>query len=209
MNAASIGTIEIETAAVQAFFDRLAPAWDSGRITREDILREIMGLADITPGCRVLDVACGTGVLFPWYLARGAAAVTGVDLSPAMIRAAAAKYQDERLTLLAGDVEQLELGLFDRIVVLNALPHFPDPGRLIARLAEHLVPGGRLTVAHDRPRPVIDGVHQQTASEVSRGMLPAQETAGLFAACLHVDTVIEDSRRYIVSGTATRYSQRS
>ena len=201
--------MEIKTEKVRAFFDGLADTWDRDRDPHADILEDILDRADIVPGCRVLDVACGTGVLFPWYLARGAAAVTGVDLSPAMIRAAAAKYQDERLTLLAGDVEQLELGLFDRIVVLNALPHFPDPGRLIARLAEHLVPGGRLTVAHDRPRPVIDGVHQQTASEVSRGMLPAQETAGLFAACLHVDTVIEDGRRYIVSGTATRYSQRS
>ena len=183
--------MEIKTEKVRAFFDGLADTWDRDRDPHADILEDILDRADSVPGCRVLDVACGTGVLFPWYLARGAAAVTGVDLSPAMIRAAAAKYQDERLTLLAGDVEQLELGLFDRIVVFKAHT---------AR---------RLHVAHDRPRPVIDGVHQQTASEVSRGMLPAQETAGLFAACLHVDTVIEDSRRYIVSGTATRYSQRS
>lgn len=34
---------------------------------------------------RLLDVACGTGVLFPDYLARGAS-VTGIDISPEMAR---------------------------------------------------------------------------------------------------------------------------
>ena len=201
MNAASIGTIEIETAAVQAFFDRLAPAWDSARITREDILREIMGLADITPGCRVLDVACGTGVLFPYYLERGAAAVTGIDLSPEMVRLAQKKYQDPRLTILAGDVEEAELGVFDRIVILNALPHFPDPARLLACLGEHLAPGGRLTVAHDRCRDSINGHHERRASAVSLGLPPAEETAELFPLSLNVDTVIDSQRCYVVSGT--------
>ena len=33
----STEAMTIDTAAVRAFFDSLAPAWDSGRITREDI----------------------------------------------------------------------------------------------------------------------------------------------------------------------------
>ena len=190
----------IDTAAVRAFFDGLAPAWDSGRITREDILREIMDFADITPGCRVLDVACGTGVLFPRYLERGAAAVTGIDLSPEMVRIARKKHRDRRLTVLAGDVEEAELGEFDRIVVLNALPHFPDPARLLSCLEDRLAPGGRLTVAHDRCRDSINGHHQRKASAVSLGLPPAEETAELFPLSLRVDTVIDGERFYVVSG---------
>ena len=190
----------IDTAAVRAFFDSLAPAWDSGRITREDILREIMDFADITPGCRVLDVACGTGVLFPCYLERGAAAVTGIDLSPEMARIAREKHRDRRLTVLAGDVEEAELGEFDRIVVLNALPHFPDPARLLSCLGDRLAPDGRLSVAHDRCRDSINGHHQRKASAVSLGLPPAEETAELFPLSLHVDTVIDGERFYVVSG---------
>lgn len=190
----------IDTAAVRAFFDGLAPAWDSGRITREDILQEILDFADITPGCRVLDVACGTGVLFPFYLERGAAAVTGIDLSPEMARVAREKHRDRRLTVLAGDVEEAELGEFDRIVVLNALPHFPDPARLLSCLEDRLAPGGRLTVAHDRCRDSINGHHQRKASAVSLGLPPAEETAELFPLSLRVDTVIDGERFYVVSG---------
>lgn len=193
--------MEVKRENVQSFFDALAPSWDRERETRPEVLTAILDQAGIGPGCQVLDVACGTGVLLPFYLERGAAQVTGIDLSPAMIRIAAEKYQDPRLTLLAGDVEQAALGLYDRIVVLNALPHFPDPARLIAVLADHLTPGGRLTIAHDRPRHAINGHHRRTASEVSRGLPPAEETAALAGSRLAVDTVIENETCYIVSGT--------
>jgi demethylmenaquinone methyltransferase/2-methoxy-6-polyprenyl-1,4-benzoquinol methylase len=52
-------------------------------------------------GVSVLDVACGTGVLFPDYLARNVKSVTGIDLSPAMIDVAKVKYSDPRITLVA------------------------------------------------------------------------------------------------------------
>lgn len=200
MNTA-LGTIGIETAAVQAFFDGLAPQWDSGRITQSGVIGEILDLAGIVPGCRVLDVACGTGVLFPFYLERGAAAVTGVDLSPEMVRLARKKIRDPRVTVLAGDVEEAELGEFDRIVILNALPHFPDPARLLTCLGDHLSPGGRLTVAHDRCRDSINGHHQRRASAVSLGLPPAEDTAELFPLSLSVDTIIDGDRFYVVSGT--------
>lgn len=126
--------------------------------------------------------------------------MTGIDLSPEMIRAASKKCRDPKVTLLTGDVEQAELGRYDRIVVFNAFPHFAHPQRLIAYLAGRLTPGGRLTVAHDRSRLAINGHHEQTAGEVSRGLPPARETAAWFQRDLAVDTVIDDSRHYVVSG---------
>lgn len=193
--------MEVKQEKVQSFFDRLAPDWDRDRAVCPEVLREILDRAGVVPGRRVLDVACGTGVLFPFYLERGAAQVTGVDLSPEMIRIAAQKHQDSRITLIAGDVERAGLEPCDCIVILNALPHFPDPERLFATLSDRLVPGGRLTVAHDRPRQAINGHHQQTASEVSRGLPPAEETAALAGKYLTVDTIIDDETKYIVSGT--------
>ena len=169
--------MQLRTEEVRAFFDRLAPTWDRDRGTEDAVIEEILDRAGIAPGCRVLDVACGTGVLFPYYLARNVAELTGVDLSEEMIRVAGEKHRDSRLTLVAGDVEQIPLGEYDRIVVCNAFPHFPDPQGLIGRLAAHLVPGGRLTVAHDRSRHSINGHHQQTASLVSLG-LPPRHTCG-------------------------------
>ena len=52
------------------FFDRLAPQWDADMIRNDDIIATILNNAGVKPGVDVLDVACGTGVLFPDYLSR-------------------------------------------------------------------------------------------------------------------------------------------
>ena len=106
--------------AVRGFFDSLAGSWDADRAEEPEKIRAILRRAGIGPGVEVLDVACGTGVLFPYYLELGAGSVTGIDLSPEMIRRAGAKFSDSRIRLLTGDAAELADGCFDRIVVFNA-----------------------------------------------------------------------------------------
>ena len=150
----------IERSDVISFFDRCAPDWDAEMIRNEPVIRTILDNADIRAGVDVLDVACGTGVLFPDYLARDVHSVTGVDIAPEMARRAAEKFPDARVTVLCGDIETVPLPqLFDRCMVYNAFPHFPDPARLIAHLATLLKPGGRLSVAHGMSRAMLDRHH--------------------------------------------------
>ena len=58
----------IDKEEVIAFFDRLAPGWDAGLVRNEEIIKQILDNAEISAGKSVLDVACGTGVLVPYYL---------------------------------------------------------------------------------------------------------------------------------------------
>ena len=48
----------------------------------------ILDNGGIKEDIHVLDVACGTGVLFPDYLKRKVASVTGVDISQKMAKIA-------------------------------------------------------------------------------------------------------------------------
>ena len=187
---------------VKEFFDQLAPGWDAGRETHPERIEAILDRAEIGPWCAVLDAACGTGVLFPYCLRRGVRQLTGADLSGEMIRIARERCRDPRLRLLEGDVLKVARGSYDRIIVFNALPHFPDPEGLLAALGGWLTPGGRLTVAHDKSRLAINGHHQRTASLVSMGLAPAEETAELFPGWMTVDRVEEDDTHYLVSGRA-------
>ncbi len=91
------------------FFDRCAPGWDAGTIRDDEKIGFILDMAGIKPGISVLDVACGTGVLFPDYLARGVSRVTGVDISPEMAHIAVTKLRDPRVEVLCGDVETIAL----------------------------------------------------------------------------------------------------
>jgi demethylmenaquinone methyltransferase/2-methoxy-6-polyprenyl-1,4-benzoquinol methylase len=183
------------------FFDRMAPQWDADMIRNDNIIDKIFDGADIRSGVDVLDVACGTGVLFPDYLARKVGSITAVDISPEMVKIAAGKFPEENITVLCADVEELAASKqFDRIMVYNAFPHFPDPETLIATLSGMLCPGGTLTVAHGMSRQQIDHRHEGAASKVSIGLMHEDALAEIFSRHLTVTVKISDQDMYQVTG---------
>ena len=191
----------IETKEVIEFFDRLAPGWDAEMIRSDEIIKTILDNAGVAEDKVILDVACGTGVLIPDYLKRNVLFVTGIDISPKMVEIAKGKFQQDRVTILCGDVETASFDRqFDCIVVYNAFPHFPDPEHLIQTLSALLKFGGTLTVAHGMSREKIDAHHHGTASHVSNGLMPADKLAAIFEKYLTVTSVISDDRMYQVVG---------
>ena len=184
---------------IVAFFDRLAPQWDAGMIRYDDIIDIILDIARVRPGADVLDVACGTGVLFPDYLKRNVGSLTGIDISSEMAKIAQEKFPD--VQVLCGDVEEVKFQKqFDCIVVYNAFPHFPDPEKLIRVLSGMLKPSGTLTVAHGMSRAQIDHHHEGSASKVSVGLMHEDDLAAIFAKHLKVSAKVSDDRMYAVSG---------
>ena len=186
---------------VREYFDELAEHWDEELIRNDEVIERILDNAGVTEGVEVLDVACGTGVLMPDYLARGVESVTGIDISPEMIRLAKAKFREREISFICGDVEELDTDRrFDCIVVYNAFPHFPEPERLIEKLASMLRPGGRLTVAHGMSRAKIDGHHSGGAKDVSVGLMDENALAAIFGRYLEVTLKISDEKMYQVVG---------
>lgn len=184
---------------IVSFFDRLAPQWDGDMIRHDDVIGTILDNGGITTGVDVLDVACGTGVLFPDYLSRGVGSLTAIDIAPEMVRIAREKFP--QVEILCGDVTETNFDKkFDRIVVYNAFPHFPEPEKLIAKLSSLLKEGGILTVAHGMSRAQIDRHHEGGASKVSVGLMHEDELAALFAKHLTVTAKISDERMYQVCG---------
>ena len=189
----------MEKKDIIAFFDRCAPTWDAGMIKSDEIIGKILDNAEVGEGQHVLDVACGTGVMFPYYLERKVASVTGIDISPEMAKIAAEKFPE--IDVICGDVEETEFSRqFDVIVVYNAFPHFPEPARLIKRLCSLLKDGGRLTIAHGASREAIDGHHHGAASKVSNGLMSADSLKKLFDPLFAVEVMVSNSRMYQVSG---------
>lgn len=184
------------------FFDRMAPQWDADMIRHDDVIATILDNAGVKPGVRVLDVACGTGVLIPDYLARGVESVTGVDISPEMIRIAREKFPQDNVRFLCADVENAPLEEYDVIMVYNAFPHFPEPEELIKSLVGHLAIGGTLTIAHGMSRAQIDHHHEGTASRVSCGLMSEHALAAMMRKYLDVTVKISDDRMYQVTGVA-------
>ena len=184
---------------IAAFFDNCAPWWDSDMIRKEDIIKKILDNGGIREGIDVLDVACGTGVLFPDYLARKVNSVTAIDISPEMVKIAAAKFPE--VTVVCGDVEEANFDKqFDAIMVYNAFPHFPDPAKLVEVLAGLTKVGGRLSVAHGMSRAALSNHHAGRAANVSIDLLHEEDLKALFEPYFQVDVVVSDDEMYQVSG---------
>ena len=191
----------MEKRDVIAFFDRLAPQWDADMIRSDAIIQRILDNAGIGKDMDVLDVACGTGVLIPDYLSRDVKTVTAIDISPEMAKIAGEKFPLQQVRVLCGDVENYPFDrAFDRIMVYNAFPHFPQPENLINVLSGLLKPGGTLTVAHGMSRAHIDQHHQGTASKVSIGLMHEDALAAIFEKHLRVTVKISDESMYQVTG---------
>ncbi len=185
---------------VIAFFSRLAPQWDEMNRKNSTVIGRILDDAGVGAGKDILDVACGTGVLFSDYLARGVASITAIDITPGMVEIARKKYPEENVRVICGDAAEADFGReFDCIVIYNALPHFPDPESLIFHLVHALKPGGILTVAHGMSRKAINSLHVNTG-KVSLDLMSVEELAEMFGRYLTVTVSVSDDRMYQVSG---------
>jgi SAM-dependent methyltransferase len=105
--------------------------------------------ARIAPGDRVLDVACGTGVLARALVARvgPGGSVVGLDINEGML--AVARRKGREVEWRRGPAESLPFpdGAFDAVVSQFGLMFFEDRPSAIAEMWRVLRPGGRLAVA--------------------------------------------------------------
>lgn len=102
----------------------------------------ILDAVGVGPGVKVLDVACGPGLLSAAALKRGAS-VIGLDFSPNMV--AVARSLCPEAEFREGDAEDLpfEDGRFDAVICSLGILHFPRPEIAVSEACRVLRAGGR------------------------------------------------------------------
>jgi len=136
-------------------WDRAVVAYEQGwRDQLEPAHSLMLEMAALRPGWRVLDVACGTGLVsFRAAEAVGAqGAVVGTDISGEMVETArrgAALRDLGHVSFERGDAEALPWpdGAFDAALCALGLMYVPDPVRALCEMRRLLRPGGRAAAA--------------------------------------------------------------
>jgi SAM-dependent methyltransferase len=106
----------------------------------------------LRPGQRVLDVACGTGIVARLAAPRVAPSgrVTGLDMNADMLAVAAARTAIEGSTISwrQGDAAALPFpaACFDVVLCQQGLQFFPDRARALEEMRRVLVPGGTVAL---------------------------------------------------------------
>jgi SAM-dependent methyltransferase len=133
--------------------------WDRASARYEALWREalapathgVMRLASLQPGERVLDVACGSGVLTraAWAAVGPEGEVVGCDVSARMVALAQAASSGCRF--LRADAQEVGKLLppehFDVVLCGLGLMYMPDPEACLAAMVRCLRPGGRLVAS--------------------------------------------------------------
>jgi SAM-dependent methyltransferase len=134
---------QVNTTAAEVYEDYFVPAlfqqWPS----------LIADAARIHKGQRVLDVACGTGVLARTIASRvgRTGSVSGVDINPGMLAVARRKARHIEWRQARAENLPYEDNQFDAVVSQFGLMFFENRGDAIKEMIRVLKPGGRLVVA--------------------------------------------------------------
>lgn len=146
--------------------DRIAESYsDFFAPITSHLIGPLLDVAGVREGTRILDVACGPGLLAGAAAGRRAASMA-VDLSPVML--ALARKQHAAVDFREGDAEALPFAgdSFDAILCNFGLGHFPRPERAMEEFARVLVPGGVVAVSWWQfPQSRLNGIFFDAARE--------------------------------------------
>jgi len=183
-------------------------------------LAEVMAMIDFAALCRVqeqqehpprvLDVACGTGLLLKQVLERvpdGEA--YGVDASADMLAQAHAALdshlhvQLEQRTIGSGETTNLPYApaTFDLITCTNALHDLPEPLAVVRGLRRLLAPNGQLVIEdyarREPPFPWV--VIEWLAKHIEGGHVRAYTLAEARALCLQAGLHVLNEKAFVVN----------
>jgi len=162
------------------YFDRYAHGWDRlYHLETKDKLEKLIKSFKLKKGSQVLDLGCGTGILFPHILkAIGKKGrVFGVDLSEQMLLEARRKHRNENIFLICAPAENLPLlpESLDYVIAFASFPHFEKKAKTIKEISRVLKKDGKLFISHLLGRKELQEHHRLSGDvEVMKDILPAE-----------------------------------
>jgi len=113
------------------FFDKRLDVYEEHQLNCIDSAHEFYTFTakclPMHPGCRIIDLGCGTGLeLDEYFRFNPSAKVVGIDLAPGMLNRLREKHCDKELTLILGSYFDVPFGTeqFDAAVSVESLHHF-------------------------------------------------------------------------------------
>ena len=135
--------------SVEKHFDEIAPNYDYWKKKNWYYYSTIKAFISrvIPPGCRVLEIGCGTGeILAAMQPSRG----VGIDISREMVNIASRKFP--QYTFIHSPVENLQLEeKFDYIIMVDVVDHVYDVMDVFRSLYRFCAPTTRIILTTINP----------------------------------------------------------
>ncbi len=164
----------------QDFFDDLAAEWDL-QYTTEDLerLSRLVDRLGITRGMSILDLGCGTGILFD-LLRREVGSeglVTGVDFSMRMAQQAHRNFPFQNVAVVDADASNLPFGesTYDLAISFESFPHFSRKQEALSEIDRVLKPGAKLYIVDLASSKEVAEGHHERGGIIADDELPSED----------------------------------
>lgn len=160
----------------------------------EPAAKDLLAAARLQPGERVLDVACGTGVVTRWAagVVGPTGTVAGLDINPGMLAKAREKCPaDYSIDWYEGSVESMPLpdGAFDVVLCQMGLQFVPGKAAALGEMHRVLTGGGRALLTVPGPAPELFSIMMDG---LARWVDPQAAAFGHMVFALHDADEIQD-----------------
>ena len=131
---------------VREYFSKRSPQYDtsSSWVSDKNLFDRMQNLIRLQEGEKVLDVACGTGLIGKILKYTGAQ-FTGLDYTPGMI----GSLEEDYHKIIVGDAHATDFpdGTFDAVICRQGI-QFMDAKKCVKEMARIVRPGGRVLLVH-------------------------------------------------------------
>ena len=146
----------------KTFFNEMAKDWNKNIPTiNYEIASSIIEIFQIGSECSVLDVACGTGILYSILKDRNLSRYVGIDISQNMLEGFLYNYPYTDVRQADFESKVLLEKPFDYIILFNSIPHFNDLNAVFENAYNNLSIGGTFIIAHSKTRQGLKEHHER------------------------------------------------
>ena len=183
------------------YFNQTASQWTEVDARKLKVIKSSLSLLKISPTTKILDVACGTGVLYPLLMQIPVSKYLGLDISEGML-AEFRKLCPEAKLICENFNQSINLQEnFDLIVIFNSIPHFKNLELVFANAQQNLVTNGKFSIIHARTRQGLREHHQKIGYHSKHEPIPSDQVltklAEKFGFC---NTTLLDEEFFFFSG---------
>jgi ubiquinone/menaquinone biosynthesis C-methylase UbiE len=162
------------------YFESYTDEWDK-MFTAEDfeILSFLIDSFNIQKGTKIVDLGCGTGILFDLLRRKVGkdGMIIGVDFCSKMSSKAKQNFPFETISEVNAEVENLPLRTdsFDSAISFAAFAHFTDPRKVMVEVSRVLKDSGAFHIIHLFSSQELEDYHHETGGPIADDRLPSRD----------------------------------
>ncbi len=164
----------VENLLTRHYFNGLAKDWKADQTEQADKIFKLLSHLDLKRCDSVLDIGCGTGVLFPFLtqLTQGQANIFASDFAEGMVKKAAQKNY-AHIKLLCGCARYLPFhnNSIDLIIAFHVFPHIRGMQLALKECWRILKSNGELAIIHLHSSQEINAIHEEIGGTVKNHKL--------------------------------------